>query len=139
MGNIPVRLEAITIHKDPVRHWVELVDSPVHGEKRSIEDIDLVDLFRGNKCYCIAQSMTFDLDPEKKTILITGASQGARSINDALLAIADQLATQRDWQLLHLTGEADESRVKDGYAAAGVPAVVHAFIDRMPEALARVR
>jgi len=78
----------------------------------------------------------FKLAPNKKTLLVTGASQGARSINDALIAIVDKLAAQKDWQLLHLTGDADEVRVKTAYAEKKISATVHAFTDRMADALA---
>ncbi len=78
----------------------------------------------------------FALSPDKKTLLVTGASQGARSINDALIAISEKLAAQEDWQILHLTGDADEARVRAAYAQKNIPATVHAFTDRMAEALA---
>jgi UDP-N-acetylglucosamine--N-acetylmuramyl-(pentapeptide) pyrophosphoryl-undecaprenol N-acetylglucosamine transferase len=78
----------------------------------------------------------FKLAPNKKTLLVTGASQGARSINDALIAIVEKLAAQKDWQLLHLTGDADLARVKNAYAEKKISATVLAFTDRMADALA---
>ena len=44
-------------------------------------------------------------DLNKKTILVIGGSQGARKINDAILAIHHQLAEKYAVQILHQTGE----------------------------------
>lgn len=51
-----------------------------------------------------------ELDPEKPTLLVAGASQGAASINSALL---QALPTWRDksWNILHLTGRNHLARV----------------------------
>jgi UDP-N-acetylglucosamine--N-acetylmuramyl-(pentapeptide) pyrophosphoryl-undecaprenol N-acetylglucosamine transferase len=46
----------------------------------------------------------FELDKNKKTILIIGGSQGARTINQAVLAHIEDLK-QTDYQLLWQTGE----------------------------------
>lgn len=78
----------------------------------------------------------FGLDPERRTLLVTGASQGARTINDAMIALADELARADGWQVLHLSGSADEERVRRAYQQAGVRATVLAYTDRMPEAMA---
>lgn len=78
----------------------------------------------------------FKLDARRKTLLVTGASQGARSINQAVLAIAEWLAGRHDWQVLHLTGDADHAevaRVHERYALAGA---VLPFTQEMPLALA---
>jgi len=56
---------------------------------------------------CKARS-DLNLDPDKKTLLITGASSGCRNINDAMRTIMpalDEFAP--DWQIVHLTGKAD--------------------------------
>jgi len=90
--------------------------------------------FRNASRACGIQA--FALSPRKKTLLVTGASQGAQSVNDALIAIADRLAAKKDWQVLHLTGDADESRTQKAYTAAGVSARVLAFTDRMADAMA---
>ncbi len=78
----------------------------------------------------------FGLCPDRKTLLVTGASQGARTINDAVLADLDFLRTLHDWQILHLTGELDRARVEQGYRAHHVPATVLAFTEHMADALA---
>ena len=78
----------------------------------------------------------FGLDPTKKTLLVTGASQGARTINEAVAANARLLAELADWQVLHLTGEGDHAYVSDAYRAQSLRAQVVAYTDRMAEALA---
>lgn len=80
---------------------------------------------------------TFRLEGRRKTLLVTGASQGARTINEAVVANLDLFGSQRgaQWQILHLTGEADFEMVRKAYAGRSVPATVLPFTDRMPAAL----
>lgn len=78
----------------------------------------------------------FGLDPNRKTLLITGASQGARSVNQAVVANTDFLAARRDWQVLHLTGETDFELVSAGYRGRGVPVKIVAYTEQMAEAMA---
>ena len=78
----------------------------------------------------------FGLDNRRRTLLITGASQGARTINDAVVAILDDLAAVGAWQVLHITGSADLDGVRRAYAARNVPGTVLAFTEHMPDALA---
>lgn len=63
-------------------------------------------------------------------VLIVGGSQGARAINDAMIAAAPLLAATR-LVLTHQTGERDLARVREGYAAAGVAATVEPFFHDM--------
>ncbi len=60
-----------------------------------------------------------------------GGSQGARQINDALLAVAGDLA-DLGIRVVHQTGETDRERVAEGYAKAGVEAEVVSFEHDMP-------
>ncbi len=73
----------------------------------------------------------FQLHAARKTILITGASQGARTINQAAVGNLDFLATLEDWQILHLTGERDFDSVQAAYRKAGLEAKVLRFTDHM--------
>lgn len=77
----------------------------------------------------------FSLDPDRKTLLVTGASQGARTINEAVLANLDLLASFDDWQVLHLTGEDAHEAMGQAYARRGIRATVLAFTDHMADAL----
>lgn len=47
------------------------------------------------------------LDPAKRTILISGGSRGARSINQAMIEVYQQFAGREDIQLLHVTGQSE--------------------------------
>lgn len=85
----------------------------------------------------------FGLAPDRPTLLVTGASQGARTINQALWRVWPLFAAAHpEWQLLHLTGPADEETTRAAYAAAfsqntGLQAATHvlAFTHAMAAAL----
>ncbi len=68
------------------------------------------------------------LHPDRPTLMITGGSQGAGSINRFLIAFADAHPDAlRPWQVLHQTGETDNSALTAAYARAGVPAIIERF------------
>jgi UDP-N-acetylglucosamine--N-acetylmuramyl-(pentapeptide) pyrophosphoryl-undecaprenol N-acetylglucosamine transferase len=72
------------------------------------------------------------LDPNLRTILVVGGSQGASGLNDLVLS-ALKLAPPVQW--LHLTGAKDFEKVKAAYTAAGIKAVVRPFLAEMELAL----
>jgi len=77
------------------------------------------------------------LEPRTRTLLITGGSQGAHSINAFMAAFArahpDALV---GWQVLHQCGAgADRADLEDAYKSAGVGAIVSEYIDDMRAAL----
>jgi UDP-N-acetylglucosamine--N-acetylmuramyl-(pentapeptide) pyrophosphoryl-undecaprenol N-acetylglucosamine transferase len=76
----------------------------------------------------------FHLDPSKKTILIIGGSQGARSINQGILAGLDRMA-DAGVQVIWQTGIAFESTAKKA-ATGNTGAYVSAFIYEMDLAYA---
>ena len=78
----------------------------------------------------------FGLDPSMRTVLVTGASQGARSVNRAVVAILNRLEAISGWQYLHLTGPDDMTFVQEAYRRRKVHANVIAYTDFMPDALA---
>ncbi len=73
----------------------------------------------------------------RRTLLVFGGSQGARAINQAMVAAAAHL---RDVTgalvIVHQTGPHDEVSVREGYQKAGVVAEVHRYLDDMPERMA---
>lgn len=75
------------------------------------------------------------LDPNCPTLLVTGGSQGATSINDFFAAFAQSsqhASALAGWQVIHQTGPGrGEESVRAAYAQANVPALVAPFLDRM--------
>lgn len=47
------------------------------------------------------------LDPNRRTILAIGGSQGARSLNETIAALVTRRALPPEWQVLHVSGERD--------------------------------
>ncbi len=78
----------------------------------------------------------FGLDVDRRTLLITGASQGARTINEAVIGNIDLFESLPGWQLLHLTGDADLDTVQAAYDRSNVRSRVLPFTDDMAHALA---
>ena len=62
-------------------------------------------LFRPNNR--IEAARRLDLDPHRRTILVVGGSQGARSINEVVAALITRRALPPEWQVLHVSGERD--------------------------------
>jgi UDP-N-acetylglucosamine--N-acetylmuramyl-(pentapeptide) pyrophosphoryl-undecaprenol N-acetylglucosamine transferase len=72
------------------------------------------------------------LDPQRPTLLVTGASQGAGTINDLLMALAQANPQPLDgWQILHLAGAGADQRVREAYQRAGTTAQVRPFLSQM--------
>jgi UDP-N-acetylglucosamine--N-acetylmuramyl-(pentapeptide) pyrophosphoryl-undecaprenol N-acetylglucosamine transferase len=76
----------------------------------------------------------FGLDPERPTLLVTGGSQGAVRINEAVSGAAAELA-EAGIQVLHATGPRNTVTVPDRPAGAP-PYVAVPYIDRMDLAYA---
>jgi len=74
------------------------------------------------------------LDPDRPTLLVTGASQGARTINELVTGMLDtDRSIFHGWQVIHQTGREMERAVGEAYERAGVPALVRAFFRDMGE------
>lgn len=78
----------------------------------------------------------FGLDPGRKTLLVTGASQGAQTINQAIERLLPLLAAQDAWQTVLLAGESNAARLGAAFAAAGVRGRVIGFSHDMAALLA---
>ncbi len=78
----------------------------------------------------------FRLEESRRTVLVFGGSQGARSINDALLAALPQFAGKEDVQFLVQTGEADYDRVVARCREIKVQIWARRFIPNMGDAYA---
>jgi UDP-N-acetylglucosamine--N-acetylmuramyl-(pentapeptide) pyrophosphoryl-undecaprenol N-acetylglucosamine transferase len=76
------------------------------------------------------------LDAGRRTLLITGASQGARSINRAALELLELWRVAREWQILHLTGDADLETCRAAYRTERIDARTEAYTEQMPLCMA---
>jgi UDP-N-acetylglucosamine--N-acetylmuramyl-(pentapeptide) pyrophosphoryl-undecaprenol N-acetylglucosamine transferase len=72
------------------------------------------------------------LDPRLSTLAITGASQGAQTINEAIVSLATDLKLQ-GWQILHLAGRDHAMSVRDRYRELNVEARVIDFTPAMAD------
>ena len=83
-----------------------------------------------------AARIALELDPTRPVLLITGGSQGARAINDAIVDSLESLSEQLpELQYLHLTGAADRQAVQLAYQRLNLSARVHPFLASMDLAL----
>ncbi len=72
------------------------------------------------------------LDPGRPTLLVTGASQGAATIDALATAVAGGPERPLEgWQVVHLTGGGDPAPVADAWSRAGVPASVRPRLAEM--------
>jgi UDP-N-acetylglucosamine--N-acetylmuramyl-(pentapeptide) pyrophosphoryl-undecaprenol N-acetylglucosamine transferase len=83
----------------------------------------------------------FSLEPRRRTLFVFGGSQGARRINQALVAATAHWPEPGGMQVLHACGRRDEAEVRAAWRAAdpearGLLVRVVAFVDRMDLAYA---
>jgi UDP-N-acetylglucosamine--N-acetylmuramyl-(pentapeptide) pyrophosphoryl-undecaprenol N-acetylglucosamine transferase len=77
-------------------------------------------------------------DVSKMTILIFGGSQGAHTINMAVVETLPYLIPWKDSiHLIHQTGEADFEQVTKGYRQARFSGEIQKYIDSIPQVYAR--
>jgi len=73
----------------------------------------------------------FGLDPENKTILVLGGSQGARTVNNAVLASLEKTQLPTEYQLLWQTGKRDYKEVTARSGRKVTDCALFPFADRM--------
>jgi UDP-N-acetylglucosamine--N-acetylmuramyl-(pentapeptide) pyrophosphoryl-undecaprenol N-acetylglucosamine transferase len=77
-------------------------------------------------------------DASAPTLLVFGGSQGARTINQAVIRSLPELMKRLPGlRIIHQTGERDYNEVRAAYEQAGIAAEVSKFIDDMPAYFAR--
>ena len=77
------------------------------------------------------------LDPDQPTLLITGGSQGANSIDRMMRTLpqTDQLTDAlRDWQVLHQARPENIEGLLAAYASSGITALVLPYLDNIAAA-----
>lgn len=82
-------------------------------------------------------SMELGLDPSLHTLVVTGASQGAVTVNQAILETLTRIHASgrslQGWQVLHLAGKDNADEVKAEYRELEMPAVVLDFTPAMSD------
>lgn len=77
-----------------------------------------------------------DRQAHRFTLLVTGGSQGAASINKAVLKAVSLLEHPDTMEIIHQTGPRDEAFVNEHYISLGIKATVGKFFHDMPELMA---
>lgn len=75
----------------------------------------------------------FKLEPDRRTLLVMGGSQGASGLNQALFKCAP-LLREDNIQIIHFTGERDDRLAAANYQREDIPHFVAPFHHRMEEA-----
>jgi UDP-N-acetylglucosamine--N-acetylmuramyl-(pentapeptide) pyrophosphoryl-undecaprenol N-acetylglucosamine transferase len=75
--------------------------------------------------------------PDDRVLLVTGGSQGAQRINDALVGLLPRLLAETDWHVLHVAGPAKHEEVKAQTAAHATHPRYRlvGYMDQMPAAI----
>ena len=76
------------------------------------------------------------LDPERPVLMVTGGSQGIRTVNGFVRAFATSepgrgMLIDGRWQILHQTGRDEDVAIARAYRDAGLNARVQAFVETM--------
>ncbi|MBA3011842.1 MAG: undecaprenyldiphospho-muramoylpentapeptide beta-N-acetylglucosaminyltransferase [Proteobacteria bacterium] len=78
------------------------------------------------------QEGPMDIHPDDFVILVTGGSQGAASINRAFVQAIKSMDNLDQVYIIHQTGIADETAIKQAYGQIKVRGTVQAFFQNMP-------
>lgn len=70
-------------------------------------------------------------DPSSPLLVVIGGSQGAESLNAMVLGDLDELRGTKGLQILHLTGQRDEARMREAYERGRIRAKAMGFCDTM--------
>jgi UDP-N-acetylglucosamine--N-acetylmuramyl-(pentapeptide) pyrophosphoryl-undecaprenol N-acetylglucosamine transferase len=107
-------------HVDPAQHCkLKVTGCPIRSQIRHLPPRE-------------SAAGRLSLDPMLNTLVVTGASLGAQTINEAVLTMLGGV-TLRGWQILHLSGRDHAGAVRAGYRELHVPAVVIDFTPAMAD------
>jgi len=74
-----------------------------------------------------------NFDPDKFTLLVTGGSQGATSINTAFMDALELMSDTDKFNIIHQTGINDEGKILQKYDRLKIKATAKAFFHNMPQ------
>ncbi len=92
--------------------------------------------------HCVVDSLEsrcnyekFGLNPHLLTLLVTGASQGATTLNELVPALAKQNPNRfQGWQILHIAGTGHVEDVQADWSELSIPVHVAEFVEEMGSA-----
>lgn len=109
--------EATRQHVPPdIRDRCRTVGCPLRQEFRSLPDSE-------------EAADRLELDSRLNTLVVTGASQGARTVNDAMLEVVKQIVAGgrshplQGWQILHLAGHDHAESVRTEYRSLDLESI----------------
>ena len=118
LGSWFTRFVGVTFEGTPLKH-ARVVGMPLRREVTTVDRAEARTLAAG----------LFELDPARRTLLVTGGSTGARRINATVVDSVERLLAT-GWQVLHIVGE--KAEVGD----PGIPGYVQLkYCDRMEIAI----
>lgn len=62
----------------------------------------------------------WSLEPDQRVILVFGGSQGAEIINQTVVAAASRILARPGWQIIHISGPAEYTKIGQKLKAAGL-------------------
>jgi UDP-N-acetylglucosamine--N-acetylmuramyl-(pentapeptide) pyrophosphoryl-undecaprenol N-acetylglucosamine transferase len=93
---------------------VTVTGCPLRKEFEALFSNRAVETASNNSFVDKLRSAGLEIQEGKKILLVTGASSGARNINEAMIQLLEQLkAFSGAWQVVHLTGQAEYARVQE--------------------------
>jgi UDP-N-acetylglucosamine--N-acetylmuramyl-(pentapeptide) pyrophosphoryl-undecaprenol N-acetylglucosamine transferase len=146
MEGIPVVLQEQNVVPGKVNQWIarfaHTVATSFPESERYFGDRPLFMIGNPIRTEAFAQDpaaakAAMGYQPTDKVLLVTGGSQGAQRINEAVTGFLPQLLADTDWHVLHVAGPNQLERVQEAarahadnprYRAVG-------YMDRMPEAI----
>ncbi len=90
----------------------------------------------GNPIRCEIAELVHEerVEPSPQTLLILGGSQGATTLNNAVIAVLNSMQAELvGWRIVHQTGAADLDAIRQRYAALSLDADVQPFFRDMAE------